>query len=72
MIIRDRKCARCGKVFTPDGLTQKYDRLCGAIVRDEQRRASYERKKEREWLERERIREQARYRDFEGADGRQD
>ncbi len=47
MILRNRICVKCGQEYSPDGMTQKYCTLCGAIVREEQRKAQYERRKER-------------------------
>ena len=45
MKLRDRVCARCGLNFEPNGMVQKYCAKCGAVVREDQRKARYERKK---------------------------
>lgn len=46
MILRNRVCVRCGKEYSPDGMTQKYCPCCGVMVREEQRKAHYERRRE--------------------------
>lgn len=55
MILKKRICVKCGQEYSPDGMTQKYCTLCGAIVREEQRKAQYERRKERQEQEKRRI-----------------
>ena len=50
--LAQRKCVRCGKAFSPDGMTQKYCYTCGALVREEQRKAQYQRKKQQREEER--------------------
>lgn len=59
MQIMDRRCIRCGGIYSPSGLGQKFCDRCRPLVYEEQRQARYQRAREKKWLEQEKKREQA-------------
>ncbi len=60
MIIKERPCVRCGEIYAPSALGQKYCDKCRPLVYEEQRQARYERRQARLQAERQRAREERR------------
>ena len=53
MQIKDRPCIRCGEIYSPDALGQKYCVKCRPLVYEEQRQARYQRAREKQEAARE-------------------